>query len=101
MISGDLCHTLVDELVVVHDASLPLPARFANTTSPQACKAELGILSWKGSSRASNKIFTPGIQTYGPPRQLSAARPRPLDDPATSLGRRRQIAARPFAIFSQ
>jgi len=48
MISGDLCHTLVDELVVVHDASLPLPARFANTTSPQACKAELGILSWKG-----------------------------------------------------
>jgi hypothetical protein len=46
MISGDLCHTLVDELVVVHDASLPLPARFANTTSPQACKAELGILSW-------------------------------------------------------
>src|SRR6516164_7670376 len=23
MISGDLCHTLVDELVVVHDASLP------------------------------------------------------------------------------
>src|SRR5215831_1448412 len=33
MISGDLCHTLVDELVAVHDASLPLPARFANTTS--------------------------------------------------------------------
>jgi hypothetical protein len=42
MMSGDLCHTLVDELVVVHDASLPLPARFTNTTSPQACKAELG-----------------------------------------------------------
>src|SRR5262245_9959297 len=48
MISGDLCHTLVDELVAVHDASLPPPARFANTTSRQACKAELGILSWKG-----------------------------------------------------
>src|SRR5215831_16434187 len=32
MISGDLCHTLVDELVAVHNASLPLPARFANTT---------------------------------------------------------------------
>src|SRR5262249_57504611 len=48
MMSGDLCHTLVDELVVVHDASLPLPAHFANTTSPQACKAELGIPSWKG-----------------------------------------------------
>src|SRR5262249_10026427 len=45
MIYGDLCHTLVNELVVVHDASLPLPARFA---SRQACKAELGILSWKG-----------------------------------------------------
>src|SRR5262249_38523093 len=33
MISGDLCHTFVDDLVAVHDASLPLPARFANTTS--------------------------------------------------------------------
>src|SRR5262249_56302535 len=48
MISGNLCQTLVDEFVAVHDASLPLPARFANTTSRQACKAELGILSWKG-----------------------------------------------------
>src|SRR5262249_17891730 len=36
-----------------HDASLPLPARFANTTSRQACKAELGTLSWKG--------FLPGL----------------------------------------
>src|SRR5262249_44866919 len=77
MISGDLCHTLVDELVVVHDASLPLPARFANTTSRQArqaCKADLGIRSWKGAPPALGQNLPARVLTPGPPRQLSAAR---------------------------
>src|SRR5262249_27256671 len=78
MISGDLCYTLVDELVVVHDASLPLPARFANRTRRQACKAELGILSWRGVLPGLGQNLPPRDPTPAPPRQLSAARARPL-----------------------
>src|SRR5262249_29457060 len=45
MISGDLCHTLVDEFVVIHAASLPLPPPFPNTTTPQASTPPLPHLT--------------------------------------------------------
>jgi len=63
---------------VIHDASLPLPARFANTTSRQACKAELGILSWKGVLPGLGQNLHAQDSNPRPPRQLSAARARPL-----------------------
>src|SRR5262249_22394017 len=85
MISGDLCHTLVDELVVVHSASLPLPARLANTTSRQACKVELGILSWKGVLPGRGQNLHARDSN---PRPAATAERRPRDRSRRSTVRR-------------
>jgi hypothetical protein len=54
-------HTVVDEFVVVHTASVPPDSGFANTASQEPGRLNLGILSAKGVLRASGKIFTPEI----------------------------------------
>src|SRR5262249_16703714 len=79
MISGDLCHTLVDELVAVHDASLPLPARFAKHDQPAGLQGRTRDTELEG----------------GPPRPLAkssrpnferAAQRRPRTRPLTPQG---------------